>query len=308
MKYVFLDQFVWINLRKSLYEKGDSRLFDYLKSKVDMGECCFPLFSEHVWETQATPTQKTRMQLTFIMSQLCREYAVCHFSRLKDFEIDAMYMNRNPLEFPEQVIKPYYGNMFGRQKEEAFDSLMQEFGIGKESEDYQKALSLWGHLTSSGLPFFLFMNQYQENNKEPGIRTIEWYRNRKLKTILHVCQETMDVYFSESQCSRINKYISEHCTCYHGDKGPREKEEVFQRLPTFYTNCALLYKDVNMYPEDSSMDDNDFIDMLYLSVAIPYCDIVVTEKKWVSLAKQAKLDKLYDTTLLSKVDDLPLWL
>ena len=50
------------------------------------------------------------------------------------------------------------------------------------------------------------------------------------------------------------------------------------------------------------------LNVAYLSKAIPYCDIVVTEKKWVSLAKQAKLDKLYDTILSSKVDDLPLWL
>ena len=48
------------------------------------------------------------------------------------------------------------------------------------------------------------------------------------------------------------------------------------------------------------------LNVAYLSKAIPYCDIVVTEKKWVSLAKHAKLDKLYDTILLSKVDDLPL--
>ena len=105
MKYVFLDQFVWINLRNSLCEKGDSRLFDYLRSKADGGECCFPLFLEHVQETQATPSQKTRIQLALIMLQLCREYAIRHFSRLKDFEIDAMYMNRNSWESPEQVIQ-----------------------------------------------------------------------------------------------------------------------------------------------------------------------------------------------------------
>lgn len=307
MKYVFLDQFVWINLRNSLCEKGYSRLFDYLRSKADGGECCFPLFLEHVQETQATPSQKTRIQLALIMLQLCREYAIRHFSRLKDFEIDAMYMNRNSWESPEQVIRPYYGNMFGRQKEETFDSLMQEYGIAKGSENYQ-VLSSLVHTTSSAVPFLSLMSQYRENNKESDISTIEWYRTEKPKSVVHVCQDTMGVYFSKSQCSRINEYINEHCSCDYGDKGFREKEAVFQKLPTFYTNCALLYKDVNMYPENTAMHKNDFIDMLYLSEAIPYCDIVVTEKKWVSLAKQAKLDKLYDTILLSKVDDLPLWL
>ena len=113
---MFLDQFVWINLRNSVYEKGDSKLFDYLKSKVDIGECCFPLFLEHITETQSTRSQESRERLVSVMLKLSNGYAIRHFSKMKDFELGAIDNNYNPKDFSGQVIKQYYGNMFGYQK------------------------------------------------------------------------------------------------------------------------------------------------------------------------------------------------
>jgi hypothetical protein len=48
----------------------------------------------------------------------------------------------------------------------------------------------------------------------------------------------------------------------------------------------------------------DLEDLAALSVAVAYCDIVVTERHWVHLARRAGLDERYNTRMLSNVCDL----
>ncbi|MFF5586875.1 hypothetical protein [Streptomyces hygroscopicus] len=50
-------------------------------------------------------------------------------------------------------------------------------------------------------------------------------------------------------------------------------------------------------------EQHDFADLLTLSVAIPYCDVVVTEKQWCHITKQARLDTKYGTLMVHKLDD-----
>lgn len=52
------------------------------------------------------------------------------------------------------------------------------------------------------------------------------------------------------------------------------------------------------------IDANDVMDVSFLSVAIPYCDIIVTEQFWVDLAKRNRLDQAYCTILLTDLAGL----
>ncbi len=52
-------------------------------------------------------------------------------------------------------------------------------------------------------------------------------------------------------------------------------------------------------------EGNDLNDVTALSIAVPYCDVVVTERQWTHLARTAKLDQLYGTTVISDLRRLP---
>ena len=81
-----------------------------------------------------------------------------------------------------------------------------------------------------------------------------------------------------------------------------DAEKFFQDIPTHYTSLVLHFRrDVQ---KDRKVDKNDFNDIAALSIAIPYCDIVITEKFWTSIALHEKLDKIYNTVILSSVGDL----
>jgi len=58
----------------------------------------------------------------------------------------------------------------------------------------------------------------------------------------------------------------------------------------FITIVLSLYSN-----EKQIIQENDIKDIIFLSVAIPYCDIVITEKTWANLVCDKKLDILFDT-------------
>jgi hypothetical protein len=49
---------------------------------------------------------------------------------------------------------------------------------------------------------------------------------------------------------------------------------------------------------------NDLIDVGYLSCAVGYCDIVVTERKWTHMLNQSDAPKRLGTTVISDLNDL----
>lgn len=68
-------------------------------------------------------------------------------------------------------------------------------------------------------------------------------------------------------------------------------------IPTARTWSTLRYhkhRDLNL-----PWEQHDWTDLWALSVAIPYCDVVVTEKRWKHLAGRSGLDRHFRTAIVS---------
>ena len=52
-------------------------------------------------------------------------------------------------------------------------------------------------------------------------------------------------------------------------------------------------------------EPNDLDDFAALGVALPYCDVVVTERRWRHLIQRAELDARFGTVVLSDLRKLP---
>ena len=83
-----------------------------------------------------------------------------------------------------------------------------------------------------------------------------------------------------------------------------------QELTEFFTHVPCLDVQMELATErdehrDRKVQPNDMIDIFALSVAIPYCDIVITERFWVDLATRKGLSKKYGTVMLSRIENLP---
>lgn len=76
----------------------------------------------------------------------------------------------------------------------------------------------------------------------------------------------------------------------------------FQSMPTSYCLVQLtLYRDMQ---RSRKIEDNDLNDIMSLSIAIPYSNVVVTETMWQHAIIQTKLDELRPTTVLKSSNEL----
>jgi hypothetical protein len=76
-------------------------------------------------------------------------------------------------------------------------------------------------------------------------------------------------------------------------------EATLEAMPTFKTFRELTYSSETT----RRAKESDLWDMA-LNIAIPYCDIVATERSWCNIAKGAGLDKLYGTSLVHQPAEL----
>jgi len=78
--------------------------------------------------------------------------------------------------------------------------------------------------------------------------------------------------------------------------------EFFANTSVFDTETELVIGRDKHW--DKEIHRNDPTDIAFLSVAIPHCDIVVTEKFWRSLSRKCQLDKKYGTAIINDLTGL----
>jgi hypothetical protein len=75
------------------------------------------------------------------------------------------------------------------------------------------------------------------------------------------------------------------------------RTQFFEAVPQLNTQGKLmLTRDRNL---QDLPDRNDMKDLFFMSVALPYANVVVAEKAWAHVAKASRLDALYSTRLVS---------
>ena len=74
-------------------------------------------------------------------------------------------------------------------------------------------------------------------------------------------------------------------------------------IPT--ADVLIAFAKANLKTLNRVWKKNDIHDMDALAVAVPYCDIVVTEKHAYTQLLKAGVEEKYRTKLLKRLEDLP---
>ncbi len=107
-------------------------------------------------------------------------------------------------------------------------------------------------------------------------------------------------------CNAFNLNLFDFLKFDYNLTGPLSQTYPISKLtlasfPSFYCFGALTFRrDIR----GVSIEPNMVNDIIALSVAIPYCDIVVTEKFFTGVAKQEKLHEIYNTHITSDLSNL----
>ena len=83
----------------------------------------------------------------------------------------------------------------------------------------------------------------------------------------------------------------------------KESTTAFLRsIPTAYTFHVL--NDARNLNNSRPIEPNDFWDLCTLATAVPYCDVVVTEREWSNILNRKRIGELYNTKIIHRIEDL----
>ena len=86
------------------------------------------------------------------------------------------------------------------------------------------------------------------------------------------------------------------------ERGPDFLGEFWSSIPTLDVGCELtIYRDRQW---TRSVEANDMVDIGHLAIAVPYCDVVVTERFWRRAIEETRVDQKYDTVVYAGLEDL----
>lgn len=319
MAIIYFDQRVWIDLLKSHKGiKGYEHLQDIynivLKSSQERNHI-FPLSFYHLIETQKRKKKESMEELFEFIFTITHLNSIRPFASIYHLEVNLAISKQLGLETID--LKPF---IFGWGIGHCFDSkeeiLDKETGkqVSKEMREEILTKAYNPKLLAKVLSSQDF-NEPIENIKLEDERLAKNLEIARIKEYSHPDKrKRKDIDDARFLTTTMQKYILEGIRSYTIRKiNPKQfMDNVFsskesalsflQDIPSAYVFHILNYARNNN--KSRSIKPNDLYDLGALSLAIPYCDIVVTEREWANILIQKGIDKLYNTKIIYDISKL----
>jgi len=318
MAIIYLDQWVYVELLRSYkglppqYPKYAKICQGLIESSND-GTNKFPFSLAHLHETLKRNKLNSRKELFKFMFDLSKFYTIRPWTQVIDLEVrNAILISlglktKNLLDF-----------VFGGELVHCIGGILELESIdpNKEVPDEIKEKINIEVFRNSELISDIFSKDtniehvdsfIQENNeltqRLEGLRKKDYYyHDKKMRKKISDERFFIDI---------INDPITKAATEFNLDSqkyaqqilSSRESTTNFLKsIPTAYVFHVLSEAcDLNL---GRSSKPNDFWDIAALAIAVPYCDVVLTEKESVSILNKNKIGELYNTKILHKIEEL----
>jgi hypothetical protein len=320
---VYLDQNVWVNLLKESTGAAPSTgtRIGILSSYKKDHAVRFPLSAMHYMETWHRSKWESRYALASTMRDLSEYLALAPAYRLQRPEIERAIIEK--MDIRGYAPNPAAG-AFGHGVDHAFASSSGRFRYVESLGDehlFSPTLKLTDDpiriLKSKGDPIY----QWISLAGPPGAFDIEGFDR--------ITQHRQGAFYAASQQEKMERWVSNggkdmvdravitdafvdllddlNDMCATRGVDPisvaHSREDIMHlwaAIPTVHVHSSLRIQ--RFRNSQQKWSQHDLADLSALSVAIPYCDIVVTERQWCALAKRAKLDATYKTFVTPSID------
>lgn len=311
---VYLDQKDWIFLAKGYYNnqfKVNKEICNLVLGASEK-KTVFPLSIIHLEETLRHLNPKKRERLATFMIKVSRGYSILPANSIMKSEVRQAALKKLGLptiDIRKIVIGRGISHMLGakgelKRKEGASGPELSEEAKRKILDYVDSPQALLKLLTTQEIAE---QTQRIRQTHTSAVEKMEEIRRRNiaikdnnLRYRVCIARFLIDV---------IGPWFVDVVTEYNLPIKPimekwtqKEFTEFFQNMPTAYCLFTLTYRR-DQYIQ-RPIAKNDINDIWALTMAIPYCDIVVTESMWATIARQSKLDKIYNTLILSSAKDL----
>lgn len=316
MKRVYLDQAEWVEFsRASQGRHADPKVADALaiaRYGVRQGLLSFPLSSSHYMETMGTTRWRQREPLAAVMAELSQFQTIADQRRILDMELDLALRRRfgRPYEVRAVAIFGHgVAHAFGEptlaeiQSPDLRDLLDRQPALARKVGEARELAMLAGPPEDLPVPWLRTdahhapAQRFRSGQQDLGadLRAAGFGKGRLPRGL--IASELVGI------LDRLNEAIGRAGLSADRLDGQDALTEFFLDLPTRRVAYEMLLAR-HRNPEQT-WKPNDLNDFAALGVAVPYCDVVVTERHWRGLLRAAHLDREYSTVILDDVRELP---
>ncbi len=312
-KYLYLDQNIWIYLGQVHYginnDKNLVRILEKIKRLVDDNKLIVPINVTNVVELYKASDSGKRERLAKFMISISKGYCFIQFVYLTEVEIINLIrkiFGLSELNIQEQAIgqgthfliaEGIPPRLTSDKLDDSILQLMNEHLVRTQSTPEAILDLMLNHRS-------IFFNNKNEKLFDSMVNEIETIRNDEYK--IKDKNYRHKVRIAKYIMQIINPVLAELCVEYRFPPSAiipqgitfKQIMKLFKELPILYTFFCLT-SERDRIP-NRPIQKNDIYDIASLSFAIPYCDYVVGERFFISIAKKKNLDKLYNTILLTK--------
>ena len=308
-KYIYLDQNKWIDLARSIVNPSKYSKYEEVaekaQEKVELNEWVFPLSFVHFTETLNRADPQSRTRLATVMANFSKNNSILPYYEIEKDEflnLFAQIHNKNKIA----QIMPIRCTLF--------HALGADLGISfKEGIEPNLEKAIVETFEEIKADEQLYSKVMQAANSQEFVKDESEYDNQvlieweKLQTELSAVpkeykykkfviysflrrfalyNETLKKIFNKSKEEIIPDSILES----------EESTLVFlESAPSLNVRTKLMFDIFKNCQRKIQLHDNR--DISFLSTAIPYCDVVITERTWKHSATVQKLDKKYSTII-----------
>lgn len=312
MKFIYLDQNKWIDLARAEDGRPDGVSFvstlSIAREAVRSGEAVFPLSFPHCHETGRAPRLSQRKCLARLMVELSQGVVLRSLSQvIRDTLRDAVRVL-----FGEPT-RPNCASPFGRGLEDVVGFRLENT-LGYNA--VERAKKLRPHLDTPSAWTDVLSHSLVDSRKKTNARLAEIGKQAA------VAREDDRELWKGSSDGEIRRILAARATLHFiddlqqslgeigrtmeqwGEMGPDRLLKFWESIPCVSAQIELelaLHRD-----KSKKWTSNDLADLNAMSLAIPYCDFVVTEKYWTHVARTRGLGTRFATSVvnnLSKLDE-----
>jgi len=311
---IYLDQNHWISLGCAYHHRPDGEKYAALLEKVQLASqaqlALFPLSSAHFIETGKRGDSNSRERLAQVMAEISQGWMLAPPDYLVPGQLRVVIadiLNKQKLSWPIALGR---GVAFASGEHE---TMHVKLGIS-----YDQALQ-WQEISATAEELIRCLVGKDENLRRRAVESFNQRANTYAKNV-----EDMRVIgkpFSKAERKRA----------YVADLTIRLQKEITKQLALegqsfekflamgehwlldFFSRIPCLNVEIELVTErdedlSKATSPHDLVDIPFLSVAIPFCNVVVADKYWVEIARRKELDRKYNTIVLDDILELDQYL
>ena len=309
-KVVYLDQNCWIDLARLCYHRQterESELVDKIFEASEKYKVIFPLSISHLEETMKISSARRKNELVPLMIRLSRGYS---FQPSVSINIRAEIQNivLRKLGLPQinvrnLILKQGISNLIGGGKPTLVSREGSELpeGIQRELLDLLESPKVLEFSFKLKLPKSLLNMNESIEVFEKNRQLLAKIKDKNMRHRAFLAWNMRAIIVPE--LAKILYESGLPKDFFLKEKSTRKDiEGLLDSIPTALCLLTLIYKRDQQLQRP--IQTNDFHDIWFLTLALPYSDIVATEKMWASISRQTKLDRKCNTKTVSSIKEL----